>query len=250
MAKLGIQLYTVIDEANKDYFGTIERLRRIGYEGIEFPGGTMEKSSAGRLKDFLGEIGFELAGIVFGEDDLQNRFDEVLKYCVEMNCPTVVHPYMPKEYLSPEGLAKFAGNLNGWGKRLAERGISLLYHVHGHEFEKFDGKYGMEMIIERLTDAKLEIDVYWVEHAGVDSVEYVRKYAAISPSIHFKDMKDLETKEDVEVGDGCIDMAEISRIGHAHGAKWFIVEQEKFTMPTMVSAEISSKNMINIMKRI
>lgn len=246
MAKLGIQLYTVRDAADEDYFGTIKRLREMGYDGIEFPGGTMERASAGQLKGFLDEIGFELAGIVFDEGDLQSRFNEVLKYCIETKCPTAVHPYMPKDYLSPEGLQRFAENLNNWGRKFEDCGISLLYHVHGHEFEKFDGKYGMDSIIERLTNAKLEIDVYWVEHAGVDSVQFVRKYAGISPCIHFKDMKDLETKEDVEVGDGCIDMAEIARLGRARGAKWFIVEQEQFTMPSMASAEISCRNMRRI----
>lgn len=249
MAKLGIQLYTVMDAANKEYFGTIRELRGMGYEGIEFPGGTMERSPADRLRTFLEELDFELAGIVFDDADFRNRFDEVLKYCKQVRCTTVVHPYLPKEFLTPDGLIKFANDLNDWGKQFAHHGIGLLYHVHGHEFVDFGGKSGMEIIIDHLTDAKLEIDVYWVEHAGVDSIEFFRKYGHLSPSIHFKDMSDRQTKGDTEVGTGCIDMNELARLGNENNARWFIVEQEAFKMSSMQSAEISRNNLWKIMGR-
>jgi len=50
MAKIGIQLYTVRDILEKDYLGTIKKMGSLGYDGVEFPGGTMQKISATELK--------------------------------------------------------------------------------------------------------------------------------------------------------------------------------------------------------
>ncbi len=93
---------------------------------------------------------------------------------------------------------------------------------------------------------KLEIDVYWVEYAGVDAVSFMRKHADWCAAIHFKDMVDRTTKQDVEVGGGCIDMRTIARIGEEHAVPWFIVEQEQFTMPPIESVAISLRNLRQI----
>jgi len=250
MGRLGIQLYTVKDEAEKDYFGTIRKLAEMGYEGIEFHGGTMAKSPARELKIFLDDLKFELIGLVFGKDELENQLDKVLQYCKDCKCTVVLFPWIDEKCRTAEGYKEFAEKFNFWGRKFKENGIQLLYHTHGYEFENLNGKTGMEILMEN-TDPEyfnLEIDVYWVEWGGVDAVQFMKKYGNRSPYIHFKDMRDRETKHDVEVGDGCIDMLSIARIGKENNAEWFIVEQEEFDMPSLKSAEISLKNLKRIVK--
>lgn len=248
MAKLGLQLYTVKDAVEKDYFGTIREVAAMGYDGIELFGGAMERATAKELKALLDELGLELAGIVFIYEELENRFEEVLQYCKDSGSPAVIFPWINNEFRTIPGYKGLAAKFNTWGKRFADNGIKFMYHVHGYEFEDLGGQTGMDILVSECDPqyAGLEIDVYWVEWAGVDSVEFVEKYGHLSPSIHFKDTKDKANMEDIEVGDGVIDMVKIAGIGLKNNAKWFIVEQEKFDMPTLKSAEISLKNLRKI----
>ena len=38
LEKVGLQLYTVRDEAKKDFLGTLEKVATIGYRAVEFAG--------------------------------------------------------------------------------------------------------------------------------------------------------------------------------------------------------------------
>lgn len=250
--KLGLQLYTVKEAAEKDYIGTIKKVCEMGYQGIEFPGGTMEKIAAGDLKQVLSEQDAELIGIVFEKKDLDERMEKVLEYCMECACENVVFPWIGEEFRTISGYRDFASGMNEWGRILRARGINFLYHIHGYEFEDLGGTCGMD-ILTSLLDARyvnLEIDVYWVEWGGVDSVQFMREWGRRSPLIHFKDMKDLQSKRDIEVGDGCIDMRSIAKLGKEYDARWFIVEQEAFEMPQLESAGISLQNLKRIVEEI
>ncbi len=38
MSKIGLQLYSLKELAQKDFLGTVEKVAKIGYDGIEFAG--------------------------------------------------------------------------------------------------------------------------------------------------------------------------------------------------------------------
>jgi sugar phosphate isomerase/epimerase len=103
----------------------------------------------------------------------------------------------------------------------------------------------MDILLERCDPAlvNFEADVYWIEHAGVDAVQFLKQHGKRCPYIHCKDFKDRTTKRDVEVGAGAIDMRGVVRQARRDGAEWFIVEQEAFDMPPMESAVISLRNL-------
>ncbi len=245
MAKLGLQLFTVKDEADRDLYGTLSKISEMGYEGVEFSAGIMKKTPAGKLKSYLDKIDLKLIGLILLNDELETQMDGILRYCKDCGCRNVIFPWIPEEFRTEEGYRSFACKMNDWGRIFQSRGIRFLYHIHGYEFEKLGTKNGMDILLENTDprDVNLEIDVYWVEWGGVDSVTFMEKYGDRSPMIHFKDMKDKKTMHDVEVGAGVIDMKAIAVIGKRNNAEWFIVEQEKFDMPTLDSAKISLMNL-------
>lgn len=248
MQKVGIQLYTVMEKANEDYFGTIKALKLMGYEGIEFPGDTFRRVDAAKLKDYLDEIQFELAGIVFEYNDFENNFPQVMEYCKVSKCKNVVFPWIDEGMRSIEGYKRIAEKFNNWGRQFKENGICFMYHIHGYEFDNLGLTTCWDLFQKYCNEeyVKLEIDVYWVQWGGIDPVKFMEQNGHRSPSIHFKDMKDSISKEDIEVGDGFIDMKRIALIGKENGANWFIVEQEAFNMPCMDSALISLLNLKKI----
>lgn len=252
MAKIGIQLYTVRDLLEKDYVGTIKKMKSMGYEGVELPGGAMKKISPEILSKVLEQESLELAGITFEHDDFIERMEELIVYCKSCNCTTVVYPWIPQEKRQDaQGYRFIAEQMNAWAKKLHSHGIKFLYHIHGYEFEKFEEGCGFDAWIDAadMDYVKLEIDVYWVEYGGEDSIAFMEKYGSLSPSIHFKDCTDVRTMKDTEVGNGCINMVSVAEIGLKNRAEWFIVEQEQFDKPSVESARISRENLTLIRKK-
>jgi sugar phosphate isomerase/epimerase len=249
MAKLGLQLYTVREDAERDLVATMQRVADMGYTGVEFAGGIRRMATAADLRGLLDETGLEVAGAVFNYAELKQEFSAIVEYCRRIGCPTLVIPWID-EKLRPDaaGWQAVAAGFNAIGAAARAEGLQLLYHVHGFEFSQVEGRTGMDWLASTCNHdlVKLEIDVYWVEHAGVDAVSFMREHGAWCAAIHFKDMVDRITRQDVEVGDGCIDMDAIARIGKEHAVPWFIVEQEQYTIPPLASAAISLTNLRRI----
>lgn len=257
MTKLGIQFYSCRKLFEENYINALEEISKLGFQGIEFPGGTMEKVSAEKLKETLETFGLEVAGITFELDDFENRLKELICYCKCCNCKTVIFPSFTEEFCKDEdGFRQIAEKMMGWAKQLKEQGIQLLYHIHGVEFQEFNGSTGFKIWFSNIDTEfiKLEPDVYWIEKCKIDSVEFLKEYAAISPSIHFKDCVDRTSMKDTEVGNGCLNLDEIAEIGLKNKAQWFISEQEHSEMSEIESATTCLDNLKliyqNAMKKI
>ncbi len=117
--------------------------------------------------------------------------------------------------------------------------LNVCYHNHDFEFQQFDGKYALDMLYEQ-TDPELvkaEIDIYWVQYAGLDPVAYVANYASRTPLVHLKDMANDETRFFAEVGEGTIDIDGV--IAVATSAEWLIVEQDRSRRSPLESVKMS-----------
>ena len=103
----------------------------------------------------------------------------------------------------------------------------------------------MDIIYEK-TDPnyfQAQIDVYWVQYAGVDPAAYIRKYPGRCPMIHLKDMEKGPAKAFAEVGNGILDLKEIFAASEEVGVQWYIVEQDTCKRPTLESVKISIDNL-------
>lgn len=233
---VGLQLYTVRFECEKDLVGTLKRVAKIGYEGVEFAG-TYSLSGAA-LKKILDDLDLKCIGnMMSGERNLKKLID----FNLELGCSYVAGPCFPDGKL-PRDEAAFlvmAPYANKVGAELKKNGIHLYYHNHSKEFEKVKGKYILDWIYEN-TDPELlmaEIDVMWTQYAGVDPASYIRKYPGRCPLVHIKDMD--ANHSFTEVGHGVLDFDSIFSACNEVGTKWYIVEQDDCKLPPMESISIS-----------
>lgn len=244
MAQIGIQLYSLREETKTDFFGTIARVAKAGYHGVEHAGyfGT----PAPVLKQFLDDQGLVTAGSHLGFALLDKELDAQLAYCQQIACPAVIVPWVPAE-LRPDadGWKRVAASFNQFGAACKQHGMKFLYHQHGYEFQKFDGKTGQEILAENTDPALVgfEPDVYWIERNGVDAVQFLLTYGDRSPYIHVKDAGNRDDWQDTEAGAGVIDMVGVFHEAKKNKAEWYILEQEHFDRPSMESIAISFKNM-------
>lgn len=233
---VGLQLYTVRDECAKDFVGTLEKVAKIGYKGVELS--STYSLSGAELRKVLGDIGLKCAGNHMpGERDLRKLID----FNSELGCSYVWGPCIPGDKLPKDeaeciAMATYANKV---GAELKESGIHLYYHNHSQEFEKIKGKYILDWLYEN-TDPELvmtEIDVMWVQYAGIDPASYIRKYPGRCPLVHIKDMD--TNRSFTEVSEGILDFNSIFSACDEVGTKWYIVEQDICKRPSIESARMS-----------
>lgn len=76
--KIGLQLYTVKEEAAKDFIGTIEKVAAAGYKNIEFAG--FFNTPAEKLKDTLDRLSLKAVSSHVDKNMLLNNLDDLIAY--------------------------------------------------------------------------------------------------------------------------------------------------------------------------
>lgn len=249
---VALQIYSVREDAEKDLKGTLMKIKEMGYDGVEFAGLYGYKPT--EIKDMLGEIGLIPISAHVPIDSMLENPDKVIGEYAEIGCKYIAVPYLMEERRpGTEGFAQTIKDIETVATAAKRFGIQMLYHNHDFEFTKVDGKYALDLIYDSISEdlLKTEIDTCWVNVAGEDPAEYVRKYTGRSPVVHLKDfvMKgkekpeklyeligiDSDKKEDHgeeafgfrPVGYGVQDFSEILQASKDAGAEWVVVEQDQ-----------------------
>lgn len=240
---IGLQLYTIGEETRRDFIGTIRRVADVGYDGVEFAG--YFDTPARVLKETLDDCGLRAAGTHLPVPVLRDDLPAQIEYSLAIGCPTLLCPAFRVEERSAAFFERMADFFNKAASACRDSGLKFAYHIHGHEFVDLEGRSGMDILFDRTDPALVgfELDTYWVERAGVDALALFRANAARCTFIHFKDAIDRVDWHDTEIGAGIIDVPGILSAAAESAVRWFIVEQEAFTMPPMESVAISLANL-------
>lgn len=235
MSKIGLQLYSIREIAEKNFFNAIKLTADSGYDGIEFAG--FFDTPASELKKFLEEVGITACGSHTAFPVLENEFEKTVEYNLEIGNKYIVIPWIPADMCSSrDAWLGTSERMNVLNCKMKPYGVRLGYHNHAFEFEKFGGVCGYDILADNTADdILLEIDTFWVAYAGEDPLKYVKKYKNRLDLLHIKDMD--KNKISTEIGSGTLDFSEI--ISAAEKTRWFIVEQEEFKIPMEESIKIS-----------
>lgn len=244
-AKLPVALavYSVRDAAEKDFEGTIAKVKEMGYEGVEMAG--LYGLEPSFIRSVLDKVGIKAVSAHVPIDSLINDTEKTINDYVTIGCEYIAIPWVPEEMRNGSGLDKMLKELERIGQACADKGVKLLYHNHEFEFEKVaDGSYMLDYMFANVPASLLEMepDTCWVKFAGLDPGDYVRKYTGRCPIVHLKDYNG-STREDIDfqpVGSGTQNMPEILQAALDAGAKWVIVEQDQsLARPAMEAVAIS-----------
>jgi sugar phosphate isomerase/epimerase len=243
MAKIsiGLQLYTVREDCDKDFRGTVKKVAEMGYQGVELAGDGGLSSS--EMKALVEDCGLQVAGAHTGFDDLRNKLDETMQYNREIGNTRIICPYLPQEYQDKgkAGYLEAAEILGGVGEKVVRSGFSLSYHNHSFEFGQDGGQYFLDILLGAAGEKNLksELDTYWVQHGGAVPADYVNKYAERIELLHIKDMADDEARSFAEIGAGILDWDAIFVAAEEADVAWYLVEQDVCQGPPMESARKS-----------
>lgn len=238
-----IQLYSVRDRTEQDFVGTLKQLADMGYKGVEFAG--FGDLSAKDMRGFLDSLGLKAISSHIGYEELQgDNLKRQIEYHNTIGAEYMVCPWYKTD--SMEDVKVLSELLNTAGQACKSAGITLGYHNHGHEFNKHDEIYYLDHITDNTQSdlVKLELDVYWAEHAGVDCFDYLKKHSDRIELLHLKQIG--PDKKNVDLPDGSIDMKRLIEQGIKFGVKQFIVEQEEYKHSSMESARVNIEYLLKL----
>lgn len=247
---IAVQLYSVRDDMAADFKGTLQKVKAMGYDGVEFAG--LFGKTAAEVREMCQEIGLTPISAHVPFVDMMNDPD-ILKVYADIGCEFVVIPYLTEEYRP--GQPKFDEVIEGakmLGEKAKELGLKLAYHNHDFEFEKIDGEYALDILYKEVSADLLQtqLDTCWVNVGGENPADYIRKYAGRCEIVHLKDFVggksdnmyaligiDEDEKKDANgkfefrpVGSGVQDFPAILEACEQSGARWVVVEQDQATM--------------------
>lgn len=235
--KLGLQLYSVRDQAEKDLPGVLQDVAQMGYQGVEFAG--YFGHDLGELRRHLDWLGLVATGTHTRFADIVQDITRVIEDHHSLGSSYCTIPSFKAE--SAGDWRSFAQRLNVLGRQFREAGVTLSYHNHHFEFEPVEGTTPYAILREVCDPALvgLELDVAWVQKGGQDPAALLEDLGAQCPLIHLKDVS--ETGTDVNIGTGLVDVRAVLRAADKIGVRWGIVERDTSLPPTLESAESNLK---------
>ena len=246
---IGLQLYTVRDQLQKDVPGTIAKVAGIGYKEVETY--DLYGMPAKRFAKLLKDNGLTAVSGHYLLDVEKTQWEKKVAEAKELGLKYMVHAILdPSERKSLDDYKRHVELFNKNAEQSQKAGIQFCYHNHDFEFQKFDGVTVFDYLMKNLDPhlVQFEMDCFWVTHAGQDPVALMKKHPGRFPLLHIKDLKagiapstefDARMGLFTEVGKGVIDWKRIFAAAPTGGMKYFFVEQDYCGIPPLESIKVS-----------
>lgn len=256
----GLALYTVRDAMAKDPKATLKAVADAGYAYVEsanYADGKFYGMTPAEFKAFLGTLGLTAKSAHMGMVNMENA-DQLIADVKAAGIGYFVIPVPPMGMFTFDQATKSMAMkgtaddlvkiMNTLGEKCHNAGIKLLYHNHDFEFKPMaDGTVIEDVLLEKCDPkfVNFQMDLFWVNKAGVDPLAYFEKYPGRFKAWHVKDM----STEGVfaPVGTGTIDFKRILDAKKKSGMEFYLVEQDNtFDLDPLEAIKISHEGLKKI----
>ena len=241
--QLAVQTYTIRDYT-KTAAGLAQSLAKIaalGYSAAQLSAvgamsGETPEVSPEQARRLLDDNGLKCIATHRSWEGLAQDTEREIDFHRALGCDFAAIGSLPGAYQSQgeAGYRAFVRDSAPTIARLQDAGIRFGYHNHAGEFERI--AYGQNgsprtffdiFVEEGGPEFLLELDLYWVSHAGLNPERLVERCRGRIPVIHVKD-KEMAGSEPVmaPVGEGNLDWAHLLPACAAAGVEWYTVEQD------------------------
>jgi sugar phosphate isomerase/epimerase len=188
IARVGVQLYTVRTEMEKDFDATIAKVAALGYKEVEFAG--YFNRTPEQVRDVLKKNGLTAPSTHIDYASLApDKFPAIIDASRTMGHTFIVNPWIDETMRKdPDVWKKMADTYDRAGEMTRKAGIQFAYHNHNFEFVPANGKLPYDYLLETCDRnlVKMEMDLCWIVSAGRDPLDYFRKYPGRFPMVHVK----------------------------------------------------------------
>ncbi len=237
---IGLELYSVRHDLEKDLMGTVRGVAKMGYECVEFfdPYYHWTTDYAKQVRKELDDLGVHCYSThnsfkSFAPDGIGKAIE--LNQILGARYIVLAHP---GSVSGLDGWKRVAETLNKANDTLARQGLHAGYHNHDLEWKPVDGQKPIELLAAN-TDKSivLQLDVGTCLEAGNDPVAWIEKNPGRIRSMHCKEWSP-EKGYRVLLGEGVGQWKKIFAAAEATGGiEYYLIEQEGSVYPEMETAE-------------
>lgn len=192
--KVGLQLFSIKNAMAEDTAQALRTAAECGYRYIEIANhNALEDTGIGfgmeakEVKAILEDTGASIVSAHIYPFDME-KYKAILEYNAEIGNKNIIYPM--DKFKDLDDVFARCELLNEYGEMTKKYGMKFYYHNHANEFMTIGRRMIMDLIMDH-TDAdkvSLELDTFWAMRAGVDPIEYMRKYSDRIGLLHQKDM--------------------------------------------------------------
>jgi len=222
---ISIQLYTLRDEASKDFPAVLSLLSQTGYVGVEFAGLHGRKASeiAGLLVD-LNIVGNSAHVPLPTKENIAELTDTYKT----LGSTFLVSGFGPNDFKSPDAVKASAEKFQTAAEISADAGFKFGIHNHDWEFKKLDdGSLVYDVLLANAPAAFSELDVYWAKVGGYDPAAVVAANSSRLSLLHIKDGPAVRDQKMTAVGSGTLNIPSIIHAADPEVTKWLVVELDE-----------------------
>jgi sugar phosphate isomerase/epimerase len=232
---IGLQLYSVRKDCEKDLPGVLNQVGKIGYKAVEFAG--YYGRDAKTLRKMLDDSGLKCCGTHIHIPDLQpGQLQKTVDFNKTLGNPNLIVASMPPKK-TKEDWEKAADFMSEVSAKVKPQGMRVGYHNHGVEFTPINGEMPWDIFFNRASkDVRIQYDVGNAAHAGADARVYLKKFPGRVVSTHMKPYS--KSNADALIGKDELPWPEIFNLcENVAGVEWYIIEYERENEPPLVSVE-------------
>ena len=144
---VGLQLYSLREQCQKDLPGMLAAVSKIGYRGVEFAG--YHGRSAKELRKLLDDNGLVACGTHTPYDSVQgDKLKETVEFNRTIGNKFLIVPWMNEAKSKQEWLDR-AKLFNEIADKVKPDGMWVGYHAHQHDFKQIDGVYRLGPVLRQ-----------------------------------------------------------------------------------------------------
>lgn len=239
LRRVGIQLYTLRDDARQNLEGTLRNIAQIGYKDVELLSSMNNFGMPpAQLRALLDRLGLRAPSTHVGGDAFDD-LDRQIETAKILGHEYIVLASLPTDNPTLDDYRHWADRLNIAGRHAQPSGIRIAFHDESIDFKPINGVVPYDVLAERTDPAyvRLQLDTGNLALAGADVFEYQKRYGSRYWLFHIKDAPALGAAHDTELGKGILDFRRLlASIDHIDD-KVLYVEQESYPGTPLESAK-------------
>ena len=183
---LGVQLYSLREDSERDFPGVLEFVADTGYKAVE-PAGLYNYTPK-EFKKACDDLGLRIASAHSLGLDSTADVPRVVDTLGELGLDAAVCGFRAPAFADLDAIKRTADLVNDIQAALAPQGIALVQHNHFFEFERLNGELKYDVYARLCPEVKFQLDTFWAGNFGAeDPAEMVRRFASRTVSLHLKD---------------------------------------------------------------
>ncbi|MFW6189560.1 MAG: sugar phosphate isomerase/epimerase family protein [Planctomycetota bacterium] len=227
---IGLQLFSVRGECQKDLAATLQQVADIGYVAAEpwgYDGEALEwmGHSAQDIRGMYDDAGLTCCGIHLSTGALlPDNIECTVEFNRILGNDFLVIAADKQRMSSVETIGELAGILNDAAEKVATDGMFVGYHAHPFDFEIVDGEVAWNRLFSQTReDVIMQMDIGNCAGGDGDPIGTLRKFPNRARSVH---LKDYGKPEGGVLGDGEADWETIFEvIDTMQNTEWFVIEE-------------------------